>query len=129
VEPTGAGDDEDSLPSAEGCVEGDLFVAAEEDVAGDERGDGALRPLAHGCGAEAGEAEAGAGDIGEGDAGRGSDLGEHGLKARGCFVLRDAHQLDGAVGGAGEDAVVIGQQALGLGATGVDGEEEGHGEQ
>ena len=123
----GAGDDEDSWASGEGCVEGDFFVAAEDERAGDFGGDCGGGPGADGRDGEAGEAEAGASDLAERDAGGGDDLFDHGLEASGGFCLRDAHEFDGAGGGTGEDAGRVGEEALRFGAAGIDGEEEGHG--
>ena len=124
----GAGDDQDAGAAGEGAVEGDLLVAAEQEVAGDGRGHGALGPVADGGDGEAGEADAGAGDLAERDGGGGGGIDEQVLQALGGDLLGDPHELDGAGGAAGEDAVVIGEEALGLGSTGVDCEVQGHGQ-
>jgi hypothetical protein len=117
----GAGDDEDAGAGVEGGVEGDFIVAEEEERAGDAGGDGLRGPVADGGNGEAGEADAGAGDLGERDAGGGGDFGEHGVEAGGGFGLGGAHELDGAGGGAGEDAFAVGEETVGFGAAGVDG--------
>lgn len=49
----GSGDDEDSRASGEGCVQGDLFVAEEDEFAGDFRVDGGGGPGADGWDREA----------------------------------------------------------------------------
>ena len=118
----GAGDSQNARPSGEGRVQGDFFVAAEDEGAGDSYGDRLSSPGADGGDGEAGESEAGTRDLGERNGGGGGDLRKHGVEAGGGFGLGDAHELDGAGGGAGEDLVLVSEEAVGFSAAGVDGQ-------
>jgi hypothetical protein len=118
----GAGDEQDARGIGEGCVEGDLFVAEEDEFTRDGCGESVGGPGADGGDGDSGEADAGAGDLRERDARGDGDLGEHHGETEGGFVLGDALEFDGAGGGAGDDSVGVGEEAAGGGASGVDGE-------
>ena len=121
-----AGDDENSGASAEGAVEGDLFVSGEQEIAADGLADLALGPFADGLDAEAGEADAGLGDLAEGDACGERDLCQHGLQAGRGFGFADAHQFDAACGGSPEDLAFVCQEASCLGTACIDRQKETH---
>ncbi len=126
---TGARENEDPAATVEGGVEGDLFIADDEQFPADTLGEAFAHPrdeLRHG---NAGETDAGAINLAQIGSALRSDFGQQAVEICAGLRLAGADEFERAAGVSRKNFGVISEQAVRGGTTGIDGKIEGHREQ